>query len=113
MPIGKPGELIVKGPQVMRATKGWPGNSQRPEGWLDVYGDIATMDEDGYFISLTARRYDHLRRIQRLSRDIDEVYYGNPKWKNVAPSAFRCKARENVKLFVVSGKARRLRRGND
>lgn len=47
---GEPGELCAKGPQVMR------GYWQRPEetakvlenGWLKT-GDVATMDEDGYF----------------------------------------------------------------
>jgi long-chain acyl-CoA synthetase len=47
---GTPGELIVRGPQVMQ------GYWQRPDetanvledGWLYT-GDIATMDEDGYF----------------------------------------------------------------
>ncbi len=51
VPIGEPGELMVKGPQVML------GYWQRPEetakviesdGWLHT-GDIAAMDEDGYF----------------------------------------------------------------
>jgi long-chain acyl-CoA synthetase len=49
--LGEPGELCVKGPQVM------PGYWERPEesakvldaeGWLRT-GDIATMDEEGYF----------------------------------------------------------------
>lgn len=48
--LGEPGELIAKGPQVMR------GYWQRPEdsantlkdGWLYT-GDVACMDEDGYF----------------------------------------------------------------
>jgi long-chain acyl-CoA synthetase len=48
--LGQPGELIVRGPQVM------DGYWQRPDetaqvlrdGWLYT-GDIATMDEDGYF----------------------------------------------------------------
>ena len=51
VPVGQPGELLVHGPQVM------PGYWNRPEetakvitddGWLRT-GDIATMDEDGYF----------------------------------------------------------------
>ncbi len=50
VPAGSPGELIVRGPQVM------PAYWQRPEetaatlkdGWLYT-GDIALMDADGYF----------------------------------------------------------------
>ncbi len=51
MPIGKRGELMYKGPLVMM---GYFGNEQgtkeaiEPDGWLHT-GDIATMDEDGYF----------------------------------------------------------------
>ena len=49
VPFGQPGELIVKGPQVMK------GYWQRPEdtaktlqnGWLHT-GDVAVMDDDGY-----------------------------------------------------------------
>ena len=50
MPVGEPGELVVKGPQVMK------GYWQRPDateesmqdGWFHT-GDIARMDEDGFF----------------------------------------------------------------
>jgi long-chain acyl-CoA synthetase len=50
VPMGQPGELIARGPQIMA------GYWQRPDetakviknGWLHT-GDIATMDEDGYF----------------------------------------------------------------
>ena len=50
VPVGAQGELVVKGPQVMH------GYWQRPEetaaalrnGWLHT-GDIARMDEDGFF----------------------------------------------------------------
>ncbi len=50
VPVGEPGELVARGPQIML------GYWQRPEetenalrgGWLHT-GDIARMDEDGYF----------------------------------------------------------------
>ena len=49
--VGEPGELLIRGPQVMR------GYWNRPEdtaltlrnGWLHT-GDVATMDEEGYFV---------------------------------------------------------------
>ena len=51
MPIGERGELMFRGPLVML---GYYGNEKgtaatiEPDGWLHT-GDIATMDEDGYF----------------------------------------------------------------
>lgn len=58
VPFGTPGELIVKGPQVMQ------GYWQRPEdtaktlqnGWLYT-GDIATLEEDG-FLRIVDRKKD-------------------------------------------------------
>ncbi|MEH7309290.1 long-chain-fatty-acid--CoA ligase, partial [Neobacillus drentensis] len=50
IPIGEPGEIIVKGPIV---TKGYwknPGETEKTirDGWLHT-GDIGIMDSDGYF----------------------------------------------------------------
>jgi long-chain acyl-CoA synthetase len=51
MPIGERGELMFRGPLVML---GYYGNEKgtaatiEPDGWLHT-GDVATMDEDGYF----------------------------------------------------------------
>jgi long-chain acyl-CoA synthetase len=58
VPVGQPGELIVRGPQVMQ------GYWQRPkdtaevlkEGWLHT-GDVAVMDEQGTF-KIVDRRKD-------------------------------------------------------
>lgn len=58
VPPGAPGELLVRGPQVM------PGYWQRPDetarvlenGWLAT-GDIATIDEDGY-LEIVDRKKD-------------------------------------------------------
>jgi long-chain acyl-CoA synthetase len=48
--VGEPGELIAKGPQIMKGY--WNRDSETAsaikDGWLYT-GDIATMDEDGYF----------------------------------------------------------------
>ena len=56
VPVGDVGELIMYGPQLMKGYFGMPtetANSLRegPDGkkWLYT-GDIARMDEDGYFL---------------------------------------------------------------
>ncbi len=50
VPVGEPGELAVAGPQVFAGY--WPGEDAReqltPDGYL-LTGDIAVMDEDGWF----------------------------------------------------------------
>jgi long-chain acyl-CoA synthetase len=50
VPLGTPGELIVRGAQVMDGYWQRPDETEKilKEGWLHT-GDIATMDEDGYF----------------------------------------------------------------
>ena len=50
VPLGQPGELIAKGPQIMAGYWRKPEETARTirDGWLYT-GDIATQDEDGYF----------------------------------------------------------------
>ena len=104
MPIGKPGELIVKGPQVMKGYKGMPEETTNvlKDGWMYT-GDIATMDEDGYFY-IVDRKKDMIISggYNVYPRDIDEVYYGNPKVEECCSIGVPDSKRgEHVKLFVV------------
>jgi long-chain acyl-CoA synthetase len=57
VPVGETGELLVKGPQVMKGYWNRPDATAETivDGWLHT-GDIAKMDEDGYFLSSTAKR---------------------------------------------------------
>jgi long-chain acyl-CoA synthetase len=80
---GETGELAVKGPQVMR------GYWNRPEetalvlhgGWL-LTGDIARMDQDGYFY-LTDRKKDLIKYkdYSVYPRELEDVIYELPAVK--------------------------------
>ena len=50
VPIGQPGELIARGPQIMAGYWRKPDETAKTirDGWLYT-GDVATQDEDGYF----------------------------------------------------------------
>lgn len=104
MPVGQPGELIVKGPQVMRGYKGMPDETANvlKDGWMYT-GDIATMDEEGYFY-IVDRKKDMIISggYNVYPRDIDEVYYTHPKVAEACSIGIPDPKRgENVKLFVV------------
>ncbi|MDI9571015.1 MAG: long-chain fatty acid--CoA ligase, partial [Pseudomonadota bacterium] len=104
MPVGQPGELIVKGPQVMKGYKDKPEETAASlkDGWMFT-GDIATMDEDGYFY-IVDRKKDMIISggYNVYPRDIDEVYYEHPKLQEACAIGIPdAKRGENVKLFVV------------
>jgi len=105
MPVGEPGEMLVRGPQVMK------GYWQRPdataetvtdEGWLHT-GDIATMDDDGYFY-IVDRKKDMILSggYNVYPRDIEEVLYSHPKVMEATAIGIPHPTRgEAVKVFVV------------
>ena len=104
VPVGEPGELIVKGPQVMRGYKGMPEETAKTlrDGWCYT-GDIATMDEDGYFY-IVDRKKDMIITggFNVYPRDIDEVFYLHPKVQEACSIGIPDPKRgENVKVFVV------------
>ncbi len=83
MPLGEAGELVVKGPQVM---KGYWNKSEESErtlrgGWLHT-GDIAKMDEEGYF-TIVDRIKDMIKTVGEnvYPREVEEVLFTHPKVK--------------------------------
>lgn len=78
VPFGEPGEIMVKGPQIMKGY--WPGNGAglTEDGWLST-GDIAFMDEDGYF-HMTDRTKDmvNISGNKVYTTQVDEVLYNHP-----------------------------------
>jgi len=82
-PVGETGELVVKGPQVM---KGYWNMSEETaqvlrDGWLYT-GDIGKMDEDGYFY-ITDRKKDLIKYkgYSVYPREIEDVLYEHPAVK--------------------------------
>ena len=103
-PVGQPGELIVKGPQVMKGYKNRPDETAKTlrDGWLYT-GDIATMDEDGYFY-IVDRKKDMIISggFNVYPRDIDEAIYEHPKVQEACSIGIPHSTRgEAVKVFVV------------
>ena len=104
MPIGEDGELILYGPQVM---SGYWNREDETEltirnGWL-YSGDIAQMDEDGYFY-IVGRKKDMIIAggYNIYPREIDEILYEHPKVLEAAAIGVPHETRgETVKVFIV------------
>jgi long-chain acyl-CoA synthetase len=104
MPLGEPGELLIKGPQVMQGYWGMTEASGEAlaHGWLHT-GDIAVMDEDGFFF-IVDRKKDMIIAggYNIYPRDIEEVFYTNPKVMEATAIGIPHPTRgEAVKVFVA------------
>ena len=105
VPQGQPGEMWVKGPQVMQGYWNRPEETAKaidPRGFLET-GDIAVMDEKGWF-KLVDRKKDLIvvSGFNVYPNEIEEVIAHNDKVLEVAcigvPSD---KTGEALKVFVV------------
>jgi long-chain acyl-CoA synthetase len=104
MPVGEPGELIIKGPQVLKGYKKMPGETKIAlrNGWLYT-GDIAIMDEEGYFF-IVDRKKDMIISggYNIYPRDVDEVLFQHPKVEEACSIGIpHPKRGEQIKAFVV------------
>jgi long-chain acyl-CoA synthetase len=102
---GKPGELLIRGPQVMSSYWNRPdetASALTPDGWLYT-GDIATMDEDGFFFIVDRKKDMVLSGGYNVyPRDIEEVLFEHPDIKEAAVIGISdSKYGEVVKAFVV------------
>jgi long-chain acyl-CoA synthetase len=112
LPVGDIGELIVRGPQVMKGywrqptetanvlrVHPWTGTD---EPWLHT-GDIALMDEEGYF-QIIDRKKDMIicGGFNVYPRDVEEALFKHPAVQEAAvvgtPDEYRG---ETVRAFVV------------
>ncbi|MGC8876110.1 long-chain-fatty-acid--CoA ligase [Thermus sp.] len=104
VPIGEVGELIVKGPNVMKGYWNRPEETERTlkEGWLFT-GDLARMDEEGYFY-IVDRKKDLIIAggYNIYPREVEEVLYQHEAVQEAAvvgvPDPYRG---ETVAAFLV------------
>jgi long-chain acyl-CoA synthetase len=109
MPMGEIGEIVIHGPQVMKGYHNMPtetANSLRKDKdgkvWLYT-GDIARMDEDGYFY-IVDRKKELIKPggFQVWPREVEEAIAAHPKVLEVGvagiPDPYRG---ETVKAWIV------------
>lgn len=78
VPFGEDGEIVSRGPQVMKGF--WPeaGSGLTKDGWLHT-GDIAHMDEDGYFyIHDRVKDMINVSGLKVYSTSVDEALFKHP-----------------------------------
>ncbi|OGS49388.1 MAG: long-chain fatty acid--CoA ligase [Euryarchaeota archaeon RBG_16_68_13] len=104
MPQGEAGELAIRGPQVMKGYWNKPTETAAVlrDDWL-LTGDIAKMDEDGYFF-IVDRKKDIIlcSGYNVYPREVEEVLFMHPSVAEAAaigvPDPYRG---ETVKAFLV------------
>ncbi|AKJ27465.1 long-chain fatty acid--CoA ligase [Caldimonas brevitalea] len=104
-PLGEPGELCVRGPQVMAGYWGRPEETAKvidAEGWLST-GDIGVMDEHGY-VRLIDRKKDMIlvSGFNVYPNEVEDAVMGHPGVREVAALGVPDPvAGERVKIVVV------------
>lgn len=105
VPAGQEGELIIRGPQVMKGYWNRPDETAvtlDEDGWLHT-GDIAKMDEDGCFY-IVDRKKDLIiaSGYNIVPREVEEVLYMHAKVMEAAVAGVPDPVRgETVKAYVV------------
>jgi long-chain acyl-CoA synthetase len=102
--VNEIGELVVRGPQVMKGYWNQPHETENVlrDGWLYT-GDVGYMDERGYFY-IVDRKKDMIiaSGYNIYPREVEEVLYQHPKVQEAVvvgvPDEYRG---ETVKAFVV------------
>jgi long-chain acyl-CoA synthetase len=78
---GEVGELVIRGPQVMRGYWNLPDDTARAlrDGWLHTE-DLAQMDDDGFFSIVERKKNVILSGPYNIyPREVEEVLYEHPK----------------------------------
>lgn len=105
LPVGEPGELCIKGPQVSQGYLNRPKETAATfiDGWLKT-GDIAIMTEDGYF-KIVDRKKDMIlvSGFNVYPNEIEDAATLHPNIVEAAAIGVPDeRSGEKIKLFVVS-----------
>ncbi len=106
LPAGEAGEIIMKGPQIMKGYWNKPEESenQLKDGWL-LTGDIGQMDEDGYFY-IVDRKKDMIdvSGFKVYPREIEDVLFEYEPIEKAAIIGIpdpKLPGSEKVKAYIV------------
>ncbi|MBO4683739.1 MAG: long-chain fatty acid--CoA ligase [Desulfovibrio sp.] len=115
LPPGELGELVVKGPQVMLGYWNRPEETAQTvrDGWLYT-GDLAYMDEEGYFFIMDRKKDLVLVGGYNVyPREVDEVLMAHPDIQDAVavgiPDALKG---ESIKAYVVPRKGASLKKAD-
>lgn len=108
LPPGELGELVVSGPQVTKGYWNKPEATRECEAVIDGIrwwrtGDLAKMEEDGYFC-LYDRKRDLIKYkgLRIYAREVEEVLKGHPQIKEVGVIGVRdIEVGQKVKALIV------------
>ncbi len=101
--VGKIGELLIQGPQVMQGYWNMPDETAQVlrGGWLHT-GDLVRMDEDGFFTIVDRKKDLILSGAYNVyPRDIEEVLYEHPKVLEAAVVSAGSATSSYIKAVVV------------
>jgi long-chain acyl-CoA synthetase len=102
LPPGEVGELLVRGPQVMQGYWNMSRETEQAlaDGWLHT-GDLASMDEDGFF-TIVDRKKDLILSgpYNVYPRDVEEVLYEHPKVLEAAVVNASAQENGNASPFI-------------
>ncbi len=104
LPLEAEGELVIKGPTIMKGYWNKPEGTAEvlKDGWLYT-GDIARMDEDGFFY-IVGRKKDLIKAsgFSVFPAEVESFLYGHPAVKEVSvigvPDPYRG---ENIKACII------------
>lgn len=80
VPTGKPGEIVLRGPTVMKGYFGMPEETTKvlKDGWL-YSGDLARVDEEGFLYIVDRKKDMIVTGGENVSpREVEEVLFSHP-----------------------------------